>query len=469
MVDGIASPIATFGRSMRQTHWLFERSNTNMNHGSFGAFPRTVRNTLRHYQDLMEGNPDAFLRYDLPRLVELSRLAIASYVHVPLDELVLIPNATTGINTVLRNLKYSQGDRILYFSTIYGACEKTIEHLVETHPGIDGVRVELKYPVSDEELIMQFREAVEREAKGVVKVAIFDTVTSLPGVKVPFERLVDECRKYGILSLVDGAHGIGHLPLDLGRLDADFFVTNCHKYVAIQSQVSLMQFSLQFSLFIWLLIQNVLIRWLYVPRGCAILHVPTRNQHLIRSSFPTSHGFIPTLRPGKIPITNPLPSFGKPAFVETFEFVGTMDYSPYLCIPAALKFRSEICGGEEKIMEYCHSIAYHGAQKVANILGTEVLNNEEGTLTWQTCMVNIRLPLTQGEDVGPEHRGVVVAHISKELVNNYGGFIATVFHNGAWWARVCGQIYLDMDDFEYCGRCLQEVCDKIKKDPVWRT
>jgi selenocysteine lyase/cysteine desulfurase len=194
----------------------------------------------------MEANPDAFLRYDLPRLVDISRFAIASYVHVPLDELVLIPNATTGVNTVLRNLKYEQGDRILYFSTLYGACEKTVEHLVETCPGIDGVRVELKYPVSDDALITQFRAAVDREKEGKVKVAVFDTVTSLPGVKMPFERLVEECRHYGILSLVDGAHGIGHLPLDLGKLDADFFVSNCHKYVVPDPRCPSIQFTLCF-------------------------------------------------------------------------------------------------------------------------------------------------------------------------------------------------------------------------------
>jgi hercynylcysteine S-oxide lyase len=113
---------------------------------------------------------------------------------------VLIPNASTGVNTVLRNLKYEQGDRILYFSTLYGACEKTVEHLVETNPGIGGVRVELKYPVSDDTLIAQFRAAVEGEKERRVKVAVFDTVTSLPGV-------------------------------DLGKLNADFFVRNCHKYV----------------------------------------------------------------------------------------------------------------------------------------------------------------------------------------------------------------------------------------------
>jgi selenocysteine lyase/cysteine desulfurase len=231
MGESERSPLVAFGRSMREAHWLFEPSNTNLNHGSFGAFPRAVRDALRHYQDLMEANPDAFIRYDLPRLVDISRSAIASYVHVPLDEVVLIPNASTGVNTVLRNLKYEQGDRILYFSTLYGACEKTVEHLLETNPGICGVRVELKYPISDDALIAQFRAAVEGEKERRVKVAVFDTVTSLPGVKMPFERLVEECKRYGILSLVDGAHGIGHLPLDLGKLNADFFVSNCHKYV----------------------------------------------------------------------------------------------------------------------------------------------------------------------------------------------------------------------------------------------
>jgi hercynylcysteine S-oxide lyase len=179
----------------------------------------------------MEANADAFLRYDLPRLVDISRSAIASYVHVPLDEVVLIPNASIGVNTVLRNLKYEQGDRILYFSTLYGTCEKTVEHLVETNPGIGGVRVELNYLVSDDALIAQFRAAAEGEKERRVKVAVFDTVTSLPGVKMPFERLIEECRRYGILSLVDGAHGIGHLPLDLERRNADFFVSNCHNYV----------------------------------------------------------------------------------------------------------------------------------------------------------------------------------------------------------------------------------------------
>jgi selenocysteine lyase/cysteine desulfurase len=215
-----------FGRPMRE-HFLFHPDNININHGSFGALPKPVLEELRSYQLQVEANPDNFFRYEVPALLDRSRELLAELVHVDdVDELVLVPNATTGVNTVLRNLTYAPGDKIVYLLTAYGACEKTIDHITETTPA-EAVRMEVAYPMSDDELVMRFSEMLVKNAP--VKVAMFDTVSSLPGVRLPFERLVAACRAAGVLSLVDGAHAIGCIPLDLGTLDADFFVSNCHK------------------------------------------------------------------------------------------------------------------------------------------------------------------------------------------------------------------------------------------------
>ena len=91
--------------------------------------------------------------------------------------------------------------------------------------------------MEDDWLVSEFKKKVAevKKAGKRVKVAVFDTVVSMPGLRMPFERLVEECREEGVLSLVDGAHGIGHVELDLGRLDADFFVSNCHKCVVFGS------------------------------------------------------------------------------------------------------------------------------------------------------------------------------------------------------------------------------------------
>lgn len=85
--------------------------------------------------------------------------------------------------------------------------------------------------MSDDWLVKEFKRVVKQaqEAGHNVKVAIFDTVVSMPGLRMPFEQLTSACKELGVLSCVDGAHGVGHIDLDLEKLDCDFFVSNCHK------------------------------------------------------------------------------------------------------------------------------------------------------------------------------------------------------------------------------------------------
>lgn len=198
--------------------------------GSFGTYPRVVQTQLRSFQDAAEARPDRFIRWDFKVLLDESRAAVAKLLNVETDTCVFVSNATTGVNTVLRNLVYKPGDIIVYFDTIYGACERSVSYITET-TAAEAVKVQYTYPVSDTWLVREFKRVVKAEqAKGNnVRVAIFDTVVSLPGLRMPFEQLTEACRGLGVLSCVDGAHGVGHIELDLEKLDPDFFVSNCHK------------------------------------------------------------------------------------------------------------------------------------------------------------------------------------------------------------------------------------------------
>jgi hercynylcysteine S-oxide lyase len=191
-----------------------------------------VRDAIRHFQDLSESTPDKFFRYDYADYLLASRQAVANLFSVHLDTVVLIQNASLGVNTALRNLVYEPGDVIVYFDTVYGACEKTIASILETTPQLQARKVDgYEFPCEFDEIVGSFLETVKaiRDEGLKPKVALFDTICSLPGVRFPFERITEECRKHGILSCIDAAHGIGQIPLDLGTLDPDFLVSNCHK------------------------------------------------------------------------------------------------------------------------------------------------------------------------------------------------------------------------------------------------
>lgn len=188
-----------------------------------------------------------------------------------------------------------------------------------------------------------------------------------------------------------------------------------------------------------------------MPRGCAVFHVPLRNQHLIRSTLPTSHGFV-----ARGTAAPPLPG-AKSDFTTMFEFVGTVDASPALCVPAALRFREHVCGGEARIMDYCQRLALAGAQLLATRLGTEVLARENGTC----CLYNVRLPIVAEKRTDKNEGKRVRSWLMDGFQARYDAALPVVFYNGWWWARVSGQVYLELSDFEFAARMVAEMCGRV--------
>ena len=81
--------------------------------------------------------------------------------------------------------------------------------------GVELVILDPVYPISDDDLVAMIEEAIlKEEAKagvtgGKIKLAVIDAISSMPGVRVPFERIIKLLREHQILSLIDGAHAIG--------------------------------------------------------------------------------------------------------------------------------------------------------------------------------------------------------------------------------------------------------------------
>ncbi|KAK1832246.1 L-cysteine desulfhydrase [Podospora conica] len=415
------------GVEIRSKHFSFAEGYRPLNHGSFGTVPKMVLDYQRQLQLETEARPDTFIRYTYLKLLKESRSAVAPLLGADPGEVVFVPNATTGVNTVLRNLSFDQDDVVLCFNTIYGACSKTIQAISETSP-VSIHQIDITYPIQDDEIVQRFRLAVDHvKAQGKTpKLAMFDTVLTFPGARFPWEALVAVCKILGIMSFIDGAHGIGHIDLTrLGKVGPDFMVSNCYK-------------------------------WLMVPRGCAVLYVPFRNQHLITTTFPTSWGYETPEDRAKM---HPYEYFSR-----LFDKVSTTDNTPYCCVPLALKFRSEVCGGEDKILEYCESIARRGGAKVAEILGTEVLGGVVSSFQ-RCCFTNVRLPLTLEELGVDEDGGKRVAKWMQELTPaEYATYIPIKMYAGQFWCRLSGQVYLTMDDFEWAAKTLLEVCERAKKE-----
>lgn len=289
-------PSTPFGSAMRKAHFSFGPHYTPLNHGSYGAYPVSVRRAHEAARTAMDEAPDPFIALEYhDRLLPHRRIAAQALGlgEESVDELVFVPNATTGSDTVLKNLVWEAGDTVLCYELVYDALAMGLSWVQETH-GVGVHIVRVAWPVSDDELV----EAMVGAAREInaqpgrrVRLAIVDTVISMPGLRVPFERLVPALQAEGALVLVDGAHGVGHVDIDLSVLKPDFLVTNLHK-------------------------------WFFVPRGCAAFYVARRHQHLIRTTLPTSHKFRPKRELGDAAVEVDKEGEGR-AFADMFDFTGT--------------------------------------------------------------------------------------------------------------------------------------------------
>ncbi|KAI1319360.1 hypothetical protein EDD11_004226 [Mortierella claussenii] len=396
-----------FGHKQR-SNFFFPEDKTEFNHGSYGTFTKSVQDNMLAWHNYAEKNPDRWVRLELKPALRKVRSQLAEFMHCKTEELALVQNTTTGINAVLRSLDFVPGDRILQLSTGYINVDRTVHYICDTHKDVSIIEVPVVMPMTDHELVYQVEKTVQdhlaKQDGSRIRLAMIDWISSVPAVVHPVKVLVDMLKSYGILVFVDAAHAIGQVPIDLTFLNADFVITNCHK-------------------------------WLYSVRGSAVLYVPERYQALVH----------PTAIQGDY----------KTGFEGEFSWNGTMDYSSMLSIEGALQFRQQY--GEKAIMNYTHKLAVQGGKVMAEILGTNVLTPHDQQVG---SMVNVRLPINNINHPKIQTPDYLIRH----LLDKYNVYSPSFKHGGFFWTRVSAQIYLELSDFERLAYVWKQVIDDLNAE-----
>jgi isopenicillin-N epimerase len=295
--------------------WLLDPQIIFLNHGSFGACPKHVLEFQSEWRRRMERQLLQFLVRELEAHLDDARECLARFVGASAQDMAFVPNATAGVNTVLRSLQFKPGDELLVTNHEYNASRNALEYVAKTS-GARVVVARVPFPFHD---AAELTTPILKRVTSRTRLALLDHVTSQTGIVLPIQSLVQELGRRRVEVLVDGAHAPGMVPLELNDLGAAYYTGNCHK-------------------------------WLCAPKGAAFLHVRRDRQRAIRP-LAISHGANSRRK-------------DRSRFLLEFGWQGTWDPTAYLSVPEAVRFiDSLVPGGWPAVMARNRALAL-AARKV---------------------------------------------------------------------------------------------------------
>lgn len=370
--------------------WTLDPTVDFLNHGSFGATPRPVLAAQARLREEMEREPVLFLARRLPALLDGVRARLAAFLDTDAEGLVFVPNATTGVATVLHALDWTPGDEIVLADAAYFAVKQAARAVADRW-GAKVVEARVPFPLDRPEAITA---AFEAALTPRTKLVIVDHIVSATAVVFPAADIVAAARARGVVTLVDGAHAPGQLPLSIRAVGADFYTGNLHK-------------------------------WVCTPKGAAILAVaPAWRDRL--HPLQVSHAYGQGLRP-------------------EFDWTGTSDPTAWLAVPDALDLFDGV--GWDRLRAHNHALVRDGRVRVAEALGTDLPHPDDPRL--YASMATIRVPWADPAD--PAKLGRLTA----ALFDAHRIEVPFTAYDERVWVRISGQLYNTPDQYARLAEVLR--------------
>lgn len=374
-----------------QFAFTLDRTLINLNNGNQCPSPTVVHEACKRYMDWANQAP-IYHRGMIDRNIETTRRRLAQEFGADPEEIAITRNASESLQIAQMGLDLKPGDEVLTTEQDYGRMLTTWDQRARRDK-IKVTRIDFPCPTTEADLLQRFERAITPQTK----VMHFCHITNQSGQLFPVRDLSRLARSRGIITIVDGAHAMGHFPYKLRDLEMDYYGVSLHK-------------------------------WLLAPLGTGLLYV---RRDRIQPTWPLQAA--PSVRDTDI---------------RKFEEIGTHPPGPRAAINEAVAFQQAI--GIERKAARLRYLTLRWANELKKNPRVRLHSSLEPGQTWGLAVVSIDGVDSQKlvPHLWDKHRIIVtsVGHENeKEPALSYRGL------------RITPNIYTPLEEIDYFVEAMQGV------------
>lgn len=208
-----------------QLGFKLDRTLINLNNGFTCPSPRVVLESVWRYMEMINMLPVHYQRMVQQGIKTVRRRMAAEFGCEP-EELALTRGASESLQIAQNGLDLEAGDEVITTEQDYPRMLTTWDQRRRRH-GIKVTRLQFPVPTTQDDLYQRFENAISPRTK----VFHFCHITNLTAQMFPVQRLSRLARSKGIVTIVDGAHALGHFPFKLRDLECDAYGVSLHKWL----------------------------------------------------------------------------------------------------------------------------------------------------------------------------------------------------------------------------------------------
>jgi isopenicillin-N epimerase len=208
-----------------QLAFKLDRSLINLNNGFTCPAPRVALESCWRYMDMINMLPVHYQGMVAGNTQTIRRRMAAEF-GCDEEEMALTRGASESLQIVQNGIDLKAGDEVITTEQDYPRMLTTWDQRMRRE-GIKVTRLQFPVPATQDFLYNMFAKAITAKTK----VFHFTHITNLTAQLFPVQRLSRLARSKGIVTIVDGAHALGHFPFKLRDLECDAYGVSLHKWL----------------------------------------------------------------------------------------------------------------------------------------------------------------------------------------------------------------------------------------------